>query len=145
MTSRRLRIQFALTLLAVMFALWVFRLHEGYVEASVLLGMWLALPAAAWGMGLLLRKRAVAEAFYVLSAIDCVVYALCCLGHDDGNNLPLLFVPLSLFVFGCCFVPGLMIYRAIAAIVGVKATKAPAHEPSAALPSDTHRDAPPGR
>ena len=110
---RRFRIQFALNLLAAMFALWTFRLHEGRVEASALLLLWLLLPAAALGLGFLFRKRHVAEAFSVLSTVYCVVYALCCLAADDGNNLPLLFVPLLLFLFSCLFVPGLMLYGGI--------------------------------
>jgi hypothetical protein len=108
-----------------MFALWVFRLHEGYVEMSYMLGMWLFFPAAALVMALLFRKRDVAETFFFLSLIYCSVYALCCLTSDDGNNLPLLFVPLFLFVFTVLFIPGIMLYSVIKARVCTPPEKNP--------------------
>jgi hypothetical protein len=110
MRSRRLRIQFVLDLFAVMFALWVFRLREGYVFFSGLLLLWLFFPVAAFALGFFFRRRPIAEAFFVLSALYCGVYAAYCLRGETGNNLPLLFVPLVLLVFSTLFVPVLGFY-----------------------------------
>lgn len=110
-SGRRLRIQFALNMLTVMFALWVFRLRVGYVEFDGLLLLWVFFPIAALGMGFLLRQRPIAKAILVFSAIYCVVYALYCLPGDEGNNLPLLFVPPSLFIFSFLLVPLIMIFQ----------------------------------
>lgn len=124
MSSRRLRIQFALSMLTVMLALWVFRLRVGYVEFNGLLLIWLAFPIAAFAVGLLLRRHAIAEAFFALNVIYCAVYSLYCLPGEEGNNLPFLFVPLLLAVFSCLFVPVAAIYGWIKR----KFTKRPGHE-----------------
>lgn len=114
MSSKRLRIQFALAMLAAMFALWVFRLKEGFVEISGLLLIWLSLPIVAFACGLLLRKRPIAGSFFVLNAMYCGIYALSCLRcllGDTGNNLPLLFVPLLLFIVTCLVIPALAFHE----------------------------------
>ena len=119
MSSKRLRIQFALTMLAVMFALWVFRLTGGHVVFDILLLIWLILPIAAFGLGFLFRKRTIAEAFFLLSVIYCAIYALiCCFqttppAEAEGNFMYLLFDPLFLVAFSGLLVPALALYGRI--------------------------------
>lgn len=90
-------------MLAAMLALWAFRARVGYVEFNGLLLMWLFFPLAAFGMGYRRRKLPMANAYFVLSVIYCLVYALYCWPRDPDNNLPLLFVPLMLAVFSSLF------------------------------------------
>jgi hypothetical protein len=113
MGATRLRLQFALNMLTAMFALWHFRLSEGYVEFNVLLLMWLFFPVTALGLGFLFRKHAAAGVFFVLSVVYLAVYALYCLVSNGDNTFHFLFLPFFLFIFSFLFVPIILIYGRI--------------------------------
>jgi|GEM_PF-7083729 len=96
-------------MITIMFAFWVFRVRIGYVEFNSLLLLWVFFPVAAFGMGFLFRRRPFWKLIFAFSVLYCVVYALYCLPGEAGNNLPLLFVPPSLFLFSFILVPLMVI------------------------------------
>ncbi len=108
--NRRFRIQFAINMLTVMFAFWVFRQRVGYVEFNELLLLWVFFPVAALVTGFCFRKRPrAARIVFAFSVEYCAFYPLYCLPGDEGNTLPLLFAPPALFILSFLLVPLIVI------------------------------------